>query len=65
MDFGMRVCPSFTCKATGSLMRKFSPKVKSFYPIYQEQIENKKDYQTNEKGKKRRIEKEKKKSRFR
>ncbi|MDE7208497.1 MAG: hypothetical protein K2O31_01300, partial [Clostridia bacterium] len=41
MDFGMRVCPSFTCKATGSAMKKFSPKIASFKPIYAEQIENK------------------------
>ena len=41
MDFGMRVCPSFTCRATGSLIKKFSPKVASFKPIYAEQIENK------------------------
>ena len=37
----MRVCPSFTCKATGSLIKKFSPKIASFKPIYAEQIENK------------------------
>lgn len=41
MDFGMRVCPSFTCKATGGAIKKFSPKIASFKPIYAEQIENK------------------------
>ncbi len=41
MDFGMRVCPSFTCRATGSLIKKFAQKVASFKPIYEEQIENK------------------------
>lgn len=55
MDFGMRVCPSFTCKATGSLMRKFSPKVKSFYPIYQEQIENKKAIKQMKKERKKTV----------
>ena len=41
MDFGMRVCPAFTCKATGVLIKKFCGAVKSFYPIYKEQIDRK------------------------
>ncbi len=41
MDFGMRVCPSTTCKLTGGLMKKFSPKIASFKPIYAEQLDNK------------------------
>ena len=55
MDFGMRVCPALTCKATGSLIKKFSPKVKSFYPIYQEQIENKKAIKQMKKERKKTV----------
>lgn len=43
MDFGMRVCPAITCKLTGTLMKAVAPKVKSFYPIYAEQIERKQE----------------------
>ena len=43
MDFGMRVCPAFTCKATGAAIKAFCGKVKSFYPIYKEQIERKEE----------------------
>lgn len=42
MDLGMRLVPRFTCWATGASVKFFGKKyVKSFYPIYQEQIENK------------------------
>lgn len=44
MDLGMRFAPRFTCWATGASVKWLGKKyVKSFYPIYQEQIENKKN----------------------
>ncbi len=55
MDFGMRLCPSLTCKATGSLIKKFSPKIASFKPIYAEQIENKKAIKQMKKDRKKTV----------
>ncbi|MCI8911681.1 MAG: SDR family NAD(P)-dependent oxidoreductase [Clostridia bacterium] len=55
MDFGMRVCPSFTCKATGSLIKKFSPKIASFKPIYAEQIERKSEIKQMKKQRKKSV----------
>lgn len=41
MDFGMRLCPRTTMKITAALMKKVSPKVGSFKPIFEEQIAKK------------------------
>ena len=51
----MRVCPSFTCKATGSLIKKFSPKIASFKPIYAEQIERKSEIKQMKKQRKKSV----------
>lgn len=52
MDFGMRVCPAITCKLTGKAIKLFAPKISSFYPIYAEQIENKKQIKEKIAGRK-------------
>ncbi|MDE6275406.1 MAG: SDR family NAD(P)-dependent oxidoreductase [Clostridia bacterium] len=55
MDFGMRLCPSLTCKATGGAIKKICPKVQSFKPIYAEQIENKKAIKQMKKDRKKTV----------
>lgn len=55
MDFGMRVCPATTCKMTGSLMKKFSPKMASFKPIYQEQFDRKEELKQKKKEAKKQV----------
>ncbi len=40
MSFGMKLCPVLTTRITASLMKSVCGKVKSFEPIYKEQIDN-------------------------
>jgi len=52
MSLGMRVMPRITPKFSGKIMKVASPKVKSFYPIFEEQFARKEELKANKKERK-------------
>lgn len=59
MDLGMRVMPTATTRITSKLMCMASGKVKSFYPIFEEQIRNQAEIKRTLKERKKLIRKPK------